>query len=69
MAKDMNKFIQKTRTDSTNYVERHGRTKIYVCPQCNQSFERKSTHVDYHIGDLHFCTYTHKKEYERAKNL
>lgn len=68
MAKDMNKFIQKSKTDNTNYVQRYGRTKTYVCPQCNQPFERKGTHVDYRIGDLHFCTYTHKKEYERAKD-
>ena len=68
MAKDMNKFIQKNKTDATNYVERYGRTKTYVCPQCNETFERKGTHVDYRIGNLHFCTYTHKKEYERAKD-
>ena len=61
----MNRFIQAIQQDRTNYVQRRGHIKIYVCPQCNQSFEHVGTHIDYRIGDLHFCTYTHKKEYEK----
>lgn len=65
MAKDINRFIQKTRTDSTNYISHFRHAKIYVCPQCNEEFERKGAHVDYHIGNLHFCSYNCKKKYER----